>query len=31
MLADAHHQAAIDIEQTIADLGDLSLKPYIGR
>jgi hypothetical protein len=28
---DAHRQAALDIEQTIDDLGDPAVKPYIGR
>ena len=31
MLADAHRQAAIDIEQTITDLGDPASKPHISR
>lgn len=31
MLGDAHRQAAMDIEQTIALLGDPAANPYIGR
>ncbi len=31
MLADAHRQAALDIEQAIADLGDPATRPYLGR
>ena len=31
MLADAHRQAALDIEQTIDDLGDPTARPYLGR
>lgn len=31
MLADAHQKAALDIERVVADLGDPTTKPYIGR
>ncbi len=31
MLADAHRQAALDIEQSIADMGDPAAKPYLSR
>jgi hypothetical protein len=31
MLTDAHRQAALDDEQTIADRGDPAAKPYIAR
>jgi hypothetical protein len=31
MLADAHRQAAEDIERAITDLGDQQAKPYLGR
>ena len=31
MLADAHRQAALDLEQTIAALGDPSTQPFISR
>lgn len=31
MLRDAHRQAAVDIEQAIARLGDPSADPFLGR
>jgi len=31
MLADAHRQAALDIEQSIADMGDPVVRPYLAR
>jgi len=31
MLVDAHRQAALDMEQTIAALGDPAAQPYISR
>ncbi len=31
MLADAHQQAALDLEQSIADMGDPAAKPYLAR
>lgn len=31
MLADAHRQAAEDIEHAISDMGDPASKPYLGR
>jgi len=31
MLADAHHQAALDIERSIDDLGDPAAKPWNAR
>ncbi|HLY30340.1 MAG TPA: hypothetical protein VKQ36_04900 [Ktedonobacterales bacterium] len=31
MLVDAHRQAALDMEQTIATLGDPAVHPYISR
>lgn len=31
MLADAHRQAALDLEQSIADMGDPAVKPYLAR
>ena len=31
MLVDAHRQAALDMEQTIAALGDPAAQPFISR
>ncbi len=31
MLADAHRQAALDLEQSISDMGDPAAKPYLTR
>lgn len=31
MLADAHRQAALDIEQSLAKLGDPAVEPFVGR
>lgn len=31
MLADAHRQAAEDIERSIVDMGDPATKPYLAR
>jgi hypothetical protein len=31
MLADAHRQAALDLEQSISDMGDPAVKPYLAR